>query len=175
MEEETKYRVEAPEEDEEKPGILKPLPDGSRQVTAGRKVPMVNFLGVTMRESHRDVLVLLLIPFLVAVIDANIYAMVVIDVLEDTALYMFTIPALAAIPIGLIIPQTGRALLGAFMTGVFFVIVFLVFLTSPVSLTDISFGDFFISGLIISMIYLLFVIFASLLGTLGGIIIREFF
>jgi hypothetical protein len=175
MEEETKYRVEDPEEDKEKPGIMKPLPDPSRGDIPGRKVPIVKFLGITMRESRRDLLVLLLIPLLVAIIDANIYALVVIDVLEDTAFYVFTIPALAAIPIGLIIPQTGRALLGAFMAGVFFVVVFLLFLTSPSFMTSTPFGDFFISGMIISMIYLLFVIFASLIGTLVGIIIREFF
>lgn len=178
---EERYRVEEPEEETEEPkGFLRPLPKADEPAevvqVGGKKVPIVNFLGFKMREDRRDLLVMFLIPIFTAIIDANMYSLVVVDILEESALYMFVVPILAAIPIGLVVSNTSRALFSALFAAVFFVFFFMLFLVSPVFIAPVyDPASFFISGLVVSSIYILFVILASLLGTLFGSIIREFF
>ncbi|MHA1959454.1 MAG: hypothetical protein ACW99U_04450 [Candidatus Thorarchaeota archaeon] len=177
---EEKYRVEETSETEEqKLGILKPLPSAEGpdniEVIDGRSVPMVRFLGIRMRESRKDLLVMFLVPLMIAIVDANIYGLVVTDVLEESAIYLFVFPLIAAIPVGLVIPQTSRALFGAFMTALFFVGFFFLFLASPAFIApDLDAGSFIVSGFVLASIYLLFVITASLVGTMIGVITREF-
>ncbi len=177
MAEEDRYRVEAPddEQEKEKKGLFRPLPTTETKVP-GKGVPMVRFLGIEMQERHRDILLVIMMPILVGIIDAAVYAQVVIDVFPDDALFVFVIPMLAAVPVGLTIPQAGRALLSAFVSAVAFVCFFLLFLITPGLLVpEVGIGEFLVSGGVVSAIYFLFVVMASLLGTLIGIIAREFF
>ncbi|TFF95206.1 hypothetical protein EU546_03715 [Candidatus Thorarchaeota archaeon] len=177
MPEEDRYRVEEPDEEEkrEKRGLLRPLPEVQRR-TSRTGVPMVRFLGIEMQEDHRDILVALLMPVLVGLIDASIYAQIIIDVFTDEALFVFFLPMLAAIPIGLTIPQAGRALLSAFLTAIAFVVFFLLFLITPGLLVpEVGIGEFLVSGGVVSAIYFLFVVLASMLGSVIGIVMREFF
>jgi len=177
MAEESKYRVETPEEDEEteKKGFLRPLPSAPAPVASDGSGPITTFLGITMREKVRDMLVLLLIPALVAIIDVNIYASVVIGVLPDSTIYLFVLPALAAITVGLTAGQTSQALIGAIITTVFFAIILLIFLVSPgIVAPEIGIGAFFISGMVLTAIYVLFIMLASMLGALFGSLLREF-
>ncbi|UCE11192.1 MAG: hypothetical protein JSW61_04445 [Candidatus Thorarchaeota archaeon] len=177
---EEKYRVEeTSESEEERTGILKPLPTAEGpdniEMIKGRAVPIVKFLGIRMRESRKDILVMILIPLLIAIVDVNLYALVVVDVLEESSLYMFAVPLLAAIPIGLVVPQTSRALFSAFMTAVFFMTFFLLFMASPALIApELDASSFIISGLVVASIYLLFIIVASLVGTFIGAVAREF-
>ncbi|TFG10261.1 hypothetical protein EU538_02485 [Candidatus Thorarchaeota archaeon] len=177
MSEEDRYRVESPEEEEkkEKRGLLRPLPKVEQQTTS-KGVPIVNFLGLKMEENRRDLLVSILMPILVAIIDASIYAQIIIDVFTDEALFVFFLPMLAAIPIGLTVPQAGKALLSGFLAAIFFVVFFLLFLITPGLLVpEVGIGEFLVSGGVVSAIYFLFVVMASLLGVVIGIVIREFF
>ena len=104
MDEETKYRVEDPDQvEDEQPGIMKPLPPApeARRGKGKRSVPMVKFLRVTMKETSRDNLPFIMVPLLVGLMDANIYSWIVISVLEESSTYMFILPLFAAIPVGL--------------------------------------------------------------------------
>jgi len=177
MAEESKYRVETPEEDEEpeKKGFLRPLPSAPAPVSSDGSGPITNFLGITMREKVRDIIVLLLIPALVAIIDVNIYSNVMIGNLPDSTIYLFVLPALAAIPVGLTAGHTSHALIGAIITSLFFAITFLIFLMSPgIVAPEIGIGAFFISGMVLTSIYVLFIVLASMLGSLFGSLLREF-
>jgi hypothetical protein len=177
MSDETKYRTEPSEEDEsEKVGLFRPLPAAPTNVLPGKVHPIVKFLGISMRENRRDLLVLFLVPLLAAIIDANVYAAVVIDILGDNIVYMFGIPALAAIPIGLTASQASRGLIGAILAAVFLAIIFLMFLVSPALVSpQQDIGSYFVAGMGLVTIYFLFSVFASLLGSFIGILIREFF
>jgi hypothetical protein len=173
-EDESKIRVEEPTNDEEKRGLLRPLP-GSQPAATSRGVPIVKFLGITMTENKRDYLVAILTPFLVAVVDTALYALVVIDALPEDALYMFALPVLMSITVGLVVPQTSKAVLSAFLTGVFFLALFVLFLVAPgFAVPEVGIGDFFFAGMVLGSIYFLFVVFASFVGTLVGVVLREF-
>ncbi|MFW9907833.1 MAG: hypothetical protein ACFFEF_04600 [Candidatus Thorarchaeota archaeon] len=179
MNEETKYRVETPDEDEqtEKKGFLRPLPQvAEKQSKTGPGGPVTKILGLTMLEKRKDILVLILMPLLAALIDANIFGMIIIHTLPESTIYMFLIPMFASIPIGLMAGRTSHALFGGILAGFFFVLVFLLFLITPAFIApDLLIGEFFFSGLVISSVYFLFVVFASLLGSLVGAVAREFF
>lgn len=176
MSDEDRYRTESARDDKsEKVGLLRPLPTSPGSTPGRRPSPVVRFLGVSMRESRRDLLVLLLIPFLIAIVDASVYAAVVVGVLPTNALYMFGIPALAAIIIGLTASQMSHGLIGAIVTALFFAILFLIFLVSPALLSpggDV--GGFFLAGMSLITVYFLLVILSSFVGSFIGIIIREF-
>jgi hypothetical protein len=176
MSDETKYRTEPPEQDEsEKTGLLRPLPTAPTSVRPAKVHPIVNFLGISMRENRRDLLVLFLVPLLAAIIDANVYAAVVIGILDDSVVYIFGIPALTAIPIGLTSSQASRALIGAILAALFLAIIFLMFLMSPALLSfQQDIGSYFVSGMLLVIIYSILSVFASLLGSFIGILIREF-
>lgn len=177
MAEESKYRVETPDEDEEpeKKGFLRPLPSAPAPVASDGTGPITVFLGITMREKVRDMLVLILIPALVAVIDVNIYASVMIGNLPDSTIYLFALPALAAIPVGLTAGHTSHALIGGIITSIFFAITLLLFLISPgIVAPEMGIGSFFISGMMLTAIYVLFIVLASMLGALLGSLLREF-
>ncbi len=173
-EDESKIRVEEPRKDEEKRGLLKPLPSTEPAATS-HGVPRVKFLGITMIEKKRDLLVAILMPFLVAIVDTSLYALVVINVLPDDALYIFALPALMSITIGLVVSQASKAALSAFLTAVFFLALFVLFLVAPgFAVPEVGIGDFFFAGMVLGAIYFLFVVFASLVGTLVGVVLREF-
>ena len=177
MDEESKYRIESDDDDEtEKKGFFRPLPSVEEKVTIkGKSGPVTTFLGITMLEKYRDLIVFLLIPALVALIDANIYSMVMLHTLEESMIYLFVIPAIAAIPIGLTAGQTGHALLSGIVTAFFFAVFFMLYLISPgIAAPEIGIGTFFISGGVVTAVYFLFVIMASLLGSLVGALVREF-
>ncbi|MCK5152067.1 MAG: hypothetical protein KAQ65_09510 [Candidatus Thorarchaeota archaeon] len=179
MNEETKYRVETPEEDEqqEKKGFFRPLPESTKKVRIkGAKGPITKFLGIKMYEKNRDILVLLALPIFGGLIDANLFGLIIIDFLPAEATYMFLIPILAAIPVGLLAGKTSHALFGGILTGLFFVVFLMFYLVTPAFVApDIPIGEFFVSGMVVAMIYFLFVVFASLLGSLTGGLLREFF
>jgi len=181
MDEEKKYRVEETGEsdrDESIKGFLAPLPESktTRRDRGKRTVPMTKLFGVEMKETTRDWIILVLMPMIAGLIDASIYSLVVVDALLDDTLYLFIIPMIAAIPIGLTIAYASRALLGGILTVLFFAIFMLIFLASPgFFAADLSPFDYMFASGVFLAIYSLFIIFASLLGTLVGIIIREFF
>lgn len=176
MSDEDKYRTEPSGEDEsEKVGLLRPLPSTSPGRPSSKAHPVVRFLGITMSESRRDLLVLFLIPFLVAIIDASVYAAVVIGVFVTNPLYMFGVPVLAAISIGLTASQMSRALIGAILTALFFAVIFVLFLTSPALLSPgEDLASFLVAALSVMTVYFVLVIFSSFIGCFIGIIIREF-
>ncbi len=179
MDEETKYRVEDPDQvEDEQPGIMKPLPPApeARRGKGKRSVPMVKFLRVTMKETSRDNLLFIMVPLLVGLMDANIYSWIVISVLKESSTYMFILPLFAAIPVGLLMPTAGRAIGGAILAAIFFAIFIMVFLVAPgFFIQSVDIGDFFISAGVLTSIYILFVTFSSLLGSIIGMLLREFF
>ena len=179
MNEGTKYRVEDPDQDEDaQPGIMKPLPSDPEAHSGGRKRsgPMVKFLGMTMKETRRDNLLFIMVPLLVGLMDANIYSWIVVSILEESSIYMLALPILAAIPVGLLIPSAGKAIGGALLTSVFFAIFIMAFLVAPgVYTQSVAIGEFFMSAAFLTSVYIFFVAFASLLGSIIGILLREFF
>ena len=180
MDEETKIRTEAPDETdtEEIIGIAKPLPvspESIRKKTKG-KYPIVKFLGISMRENRRDLLIMILIPAIIGLADANIFSLVTLGVFPNTAVYIFVLPMLAAIPAGLVIRQSGRALFSAFVTSIFFILFYILFLSSPALFYPIfDMGTLIVSGGAFSIVFFIIGTVASLLGVLIGLLLREFF
>lgn len=179
MDEETKYRVESADDDveKEKTGFLRPLPEPKQQpLRKGKKGAITTLLGFKMYERNRDILVLLLVPLMVGLIDANIFGLIIIDVLPDSVMYIFVLPLIAALPIGLLAGKTSHGLIGGILAGIFFVVWFMLFLISPAFIDpELLLGEFAVSGLVVSSIYFLFVVFGSLMGGLIGAVAREFF
>ncbi len=182
MDEEIKYRVEKEDEPETKTTkrksvFFEPLPESKKAVIGeGKNKAITTLLGITMYERTRDILVLILVPLSVALIDANLYALVVIDVLPDSTIYLFVLPALAAIPIGLTAGKTSHGAIGGIVCTVFFLIFLELFFITPAFMApDAPFGEFVLAGLWINFVYMFFLVFASLLGSLVGTLLREFF
>ena len=179
MDEETKYRVESEDqqEEKEKTGFLRPLPEPEQKLQKkGKGGAITTLLGFQIYERNRDILVLLIVPLMVGLIDANIFGLIIIDALNDSAIYIFVLPLIAAIPIGLVAGKTSHGLIGGILAGFFFVIWLMLFLISPALIApDLLLAEFAITGLFVSLIYFLFVVFASLLGALIGAVAREFF
>ncbi|MHA1929211.1 MAG: hypothetical protein ACTSV2_11615 [Candidatus Thorarchaeota archaeon] len=177
MDEETKYRVESDDDEEtEKKGFFRPLPEAETETRGkGKTGAMTTFLGISMLEKNRDLIILILIPAIVGLIDANIYSLVMMHKLTDSTIFLFVLPALAAIPIGLTAGQTSHALISGMITAVFFMVFFMLFVISPSFIAPENvIGDFFVSGIVVTSVYFLFVILASLLGALLGALVREF-
>lgn len=179
MDEETKYRVEEPSQDEDdRPGIMKPLPQApeSRRDRKKRPVPIVTFLGMTMKETSRDNLLFIIVPLLVGLIDANIFSWIIVSILEESSIYMFLLPLFAAIPVGLMMPNTGRTLGGALLVPVFFGIFIVAFLIAPSIYSQSGdIGYYIMNALVVTSVYLIFVTLSSLLGSIAGMLLREFF
>jgi hypothetical protein len=179
MEDESKFRVEAPEEQEkEKTGFFRPLPESTKPTTSrkGKVEPIVKLLGISMTEGRRDLIVMLLMPLLAGLIDASVYSEIMVLRVEPTGLYTFVIPLLAAIPVGLVVGKTSQSLIAALLTTIFFMAFLVLFLVSPALVWPaFDLGQFFISGMVIAAVYLLLVVLASLMGALIGAVIREFF
>ena len=161
MNEETKYRVETPDEEDqqEKKGFFRPLPESTQQrQLKGAKGPITKLLGITMYERNRDLLILFLLPIFGGVVDANIYGLIIIDFLPAEATYMFLIPLLAAIPVGLMAGKTSHALFGGILKAFFFVVFLMLYLISPAFIAyDVPIGEFFVSGMVVASVYFLFV------------------
>lgn len=180
MADEEKYRVEPQEveEQEEKKGFFRPLPQPEqkhRSTDGKRPQPVVRLLGISMYERHRDILLIVLMPVLTGLIDTAIYSFVTISAVETNATYMFLFPALAAIPIGLVVSETGPALVSGFLSAIFFMVFFVTFLTSPgIMLPELGIGDFIISGIALAVGSFIFVVVASILGVVIGTVVREF-
>lgn len=181
MTNEEKYRLEDPDKEEdklvEKKGLFRPLPQSVQNVRAknGKAQPIVKFLGISMHEKNRDIIVLILMPMLTAIINVSILSFVTLSLVERTAVFLFLLPTIAAIPIGLVIAETGPALIGGFLSSIFFLIFFVFFLTSPVFyVPDLGLANFIISGIALSVAYFLLIVVAGLLGSVIGTIIREF-
>ena len=181
MADEERYRLEEPEQveepEEEKKGLFRPLPKSETKIRVkdGKAQPIVKFLGISMYEKNRDILVLLLMPMLTGLINSSVYSYVTLSLVPSTAEYLFYIPVLAAIPIGLVIAETGPALIGGFLSALFFFIFFILFLTTPAFFTpELGVAEFLVSGIALSVGYFLFVIVAGLLGSVIGTILREF-
>jgi len=183
MANEEKYRVETPEDEpeekEEKKGLFRPLPTREEPKYVdkdGRPQPIVKVLGISMPEKRKDLLMLILIPALVGLIDATIYSYVITAQVGSSATYLFFIPALVAIPIGLTSSEAGNGLIGGFLGAVFFLVFLITFLTSPAILVpELGIGNFIMSGFAISIAYFILLTLATLLGSVIGVIIREFF
>jgi len=181
MTDEKKYRIEDPEEEgevaKEKKGLFRPLPTSEvkTQVKDGKAQPIVKFLGISMYEKNRDILVLILMPMFTGLINSAIYSFVTLSIVPSSAEYMFYLPVVAAIPIGLVISETGPALIGGFLSSLFFFVFFILFLTTPALVTpELGIANFLVSGIALSVGYFLFIIVAGLLGAVIGTIIREF-
>ncbi|MBY8996341.1 MAG: hypothetical protein KGD60_01325 [Candidatus Thorarchaeota archaeon] len=182
MANEEKYRTETPEEDEEpeeKKGLRRPLPTREEPKYIdkdGRPQPIVKLLGVRMREKRKDLLMLLLIPAFVGIIDTMIYSFVVTATWENSSTFLFFIPVIVAIPIGLTSADVGRALIGGFLGAMFFVIFFITFLSTPgILVPELGIGNFIISAIALSLAYFILMTTATLLGAVIGAIMREFF
>jgi hypothetical protein len=181
MADEEKYRVEAPEEEEqkEKKGFFRPLPQVEREFKTAlgkHPQPVVKLLGISMFEKNRDLLLIILMPLLTAIIDTAIYSFVTMSIWENSATNLFFIPALAAVPVGLVISETGRALTGGFLSAIFFMILFVLFLMTPALMVpQLGISNFLISGIALTVGYFVFVMVASLLGAVIGTVLREFF
>ena len=180
MTNEEKFRLEDPEEEEpveEKKGLFRPLPktETKTRVKDGRPQPVVKFLGISMFEKRRDILVIILMPMLTAIINTSIFSFVTLSLVEGSATYLFYLPVVAAIPIGLVIAETGPALVGGFLSSIFFLIFFVFFLTTPAFFApELGVSNFLISGIALSVAYYLFIVVAGLLGAVIGTIMREF-
>ncbi len=114
MSDEEKFRIEEPEEKDtaqEKKGLYRPLPkvEKKTKMKDGKAQPIVKFLGISMFEKNRDILVLILMPILTAIINTSIYSFVTLSLWEDSSTYLFFVPVIVAIPIGLVIAETGPA------------------------------------------------------------------
>ncbi len=178
MDEETKYRVEDPGQvDDEQPSIMKPLPPAPKAHRERRKrpVPIIKFLGVTMKETSRDNLLFIMVPLLVGLMDANIYSWIIVGILEESSIYMFVLPLFAAIPVGLLMPNIGRAIGGAILASIFFATFVVAFFIAPGFYSQSgNIGDFLMSAAVVTMVYVVFVSLASLLGSIVGMLLREF-
>ncbi len=182
MANEEKYRVETPEEEEkpeEKKGLLKPLPTREEPQYIdkdGRPQPIVKVLGVSMPEKRKDLLMMTLIPALVGLIDTTIYSFIITGTFESSATYLFFVPIIVAIPIGLTAAEAGRALVSSLFGAIFFMIFFIIFLASPgLYVPELGIGSFLLSALTLSIAYFILIIVSTFLGTVFGVIIREFF
>ncbi len=180
MEDESKFRVEAPEEEEkEKKGLFRPLPETAPSPTVtikGKVEPIVKLLGISMTEKRRDLIVMILMPLLVGLIDAAMYSEIMVLRIEAAAFYTFVIPMIAAIPVGLVVGRTSQSLIAALLTTLFFMAFLVLFLVSPALVWPaFDVGQFFLSGMVIAAVYVLLVVLASLMGALIGAVIREFF
>ena len=180
MADEEKFRLEEPEQEtepEEKKGLYRPLPKTEQEVRAkeGKAQPVVKFLGISMYEKNRDILVIILMPILTALINVTIYSFVTLHLWENSATFIFFLPVIVSIPIGLVITETGPALISGFLSAIFFVVFFILFLTSPALITpELGIGNYFASAVMLSVAYIIFVIVAGLLGSVIGTILREF-
>lgn len=179
MTDEEKYRTEEPDEEpEEKKGFFRPLPEAEKPKYVdkdGRPQPIVKLLGFSMRERTRDKLLLVLIPALVGFMNTTIYSMIITNQLESAAMYLFFIPIIVAIPIGLTAADAGRALLGGFFGSIFFLLFFIVFLISPgILIPELGIDQFILSAFMISIGYFILIVVANLLGAVIGILLREF-
>ncbi len=180
MVDEEKYRTDAPDEEEheEKKGFFRPLPEREKvqiRVKDGRPQPIVKLLGFSMPEKRRDKLLLILIPALVALINTTLISLVVTNTLEESAMYVFFIPILTTIPIGLTTSGAGQALLGGFLGSIFFFLFFVIFLISPgIAMPELGIGQFILNAISISIVYFILILVATLLGSVIGAILREF-
>jgi len=182
MADEEKIRVDTSEEDdkpEEKKGFLRPLPtreEPQYRKVAGRPQPIVKLLGVSMVEKRRDLLLLIMIPAFVGLIDTAIYSYVFTHGLPADTTYLFFVPIIIAIPIGLTASQAGNALVGGFLGAIFFLIFYITFLSSPgLIVPELGLATFVLNAIALSIVYFILVTVASLLGAVIGIILREFF
>ncbi|MGD9397255.1 MAG: hypothetical protein PVJ05_12560 [Candidatus Thorarchaeota archaeon] len=181
MANEEKVRVETPEEEEkpvERKGLLKPLPTREEPKYTdkdGRPQPIVKLLGLSMPEKRRDLLILILIPALIGIIDTTLFSYVFTHTLPTDATYVFFIPIIIAIPIGLTASEAGNALMGGFLGAVFFFLFFVTFLSSPgLIIPDLGLGTFVFNAIALSIVYFVLVALATLFGTIIGVILREF-
>lgn len=181
MTDEEKYRIETPEEEEEpeeKKGFFRPLPEKEQPKYTdkdGRPQPIVHLLGISMREKTRDNLIIILIPALVAFINTTIYSFVITNRLENSATYLFIIPIVVAIPIGLTAADAGQALMGGVIGAIFFLLFFIIFLSSPgIMIPEIGIDQFVLSAIMVSIVYFILNVVATLLGSVIGLILREF-
>jgi hypothetical protein len=179
MSDDEKIRTETPDEEpEEKKGFFRPLPkteEKKRVGKNGRPQPIVKLLGVSMAERTRDRLMLILIPALVAFMNTSIYSMIVTNQFVSDATYLFFVPIIVAIPIGLTAADAGRALMGGFFASIFFLIFFIGFLVSPgILIPELGVDQFIFSAFLLTVGYFILIVVANLIGAVIGILLREF-
>ena len=180
MADEEKIRTETPdEEQEEKKGFFRPLPEAEvkkRVGKNGRPQPIVKLLGLSMAEKTRDRLLLILIPALVAFVNTTIYSMIITNQISSDSTYLFFVPIIIAIPIGLTAVDAGKALTGGFFAAIFFLFFFIFFLISPgLFIPELGVDQFVFSAFMITVGYFILIVVANLLGAVIGILLREFF
>ena len=176
---EEKYRVEPADEHEDRhvpSAFLRPLPEARDQAHTGRTgTPYVRFFGREMPEYRRDLIVALLVPLFAALVDAAVVALVFIEVLDDNALYTFVVPLLAAVPLGLSQERMQFALLSAFLTVLYFGLLMVLFFVSPAFVVPGSnLVEYLTPAFVVSAVYGMFAVVASVLGAFLGMVIREF-
>ena len=119
---------------------------------------------------------LVLIPLLVGLIDTMVYSFVVTVRWENTATYLFFLPVIIAIPIGLTSSEAGHALVGGFLGAIFFLVFFVTFLAMPgIIVPALGLSSFLISGIALASVYFILVVMATLVGSVVGLLMREFF
>jgi uncharacterized membrane protein YozB (DUF420 family) len=184
MADQEKIRVETPEEEEEeeedqKTGLFRPLPtrDERKYVRIGnRPQPIVKLLGISMPEKRKDLLILILIPALVALIDTTIFSFVVTGQVQNSVAFLFLLPTVAAIPIGLTSSEASNSLGGAFIADLFFLLFLVAFLSYPSFIVPtLGIGSTIVVSIGISIGYFILMILATFLGAIIGIIAHEFF
>ena len=184
MADEEKIRVEAPEEEEEeeedqKKGLFRPLPTREKRKytkNGHRPQPIVKLLGISMPEKTRDRLMLILIPALVALVDTSIFSFVITAQVQSSTIYLFLMPAIIAIPIGLTSSEASNSLVGAFIADLFFLLFIVTFLSYPSFIAPtLGVGSTIVTSIAVSIGYFLLMIIATFLGSIIGIIVREFF
>ena len=182
MAEQEKIRVEAPEEEEEeadqKRGLFRPLPtrDERKYVRVGnRPQPIVKLLGISMPEKRKDLLLVILIPALVALIDTSVFSFVMTGQVQNSVAFLFFLPAIAAIPIGLTSSEASNSLVGAFVADLFFLLFIVAFLSYPSFIVpSLGIGSTIVASIGIAIGYFILIIIATFLGSIVGIIAHEF-
>ena len=184
MADQEKIRVETPEEEEEeeadqKKGLFRPLPtiDERKYVRIGnRPQPIVKLLGISMPEKRKDLLMLILIPALVALVDTSIFSFVITGQIQNSVAFLFVLPAIAAIPIGLTSSEASNSLVGAFIADLFFFLFIVAFLSYPSFVAPtLGVGSTIVASIALSIGYFILMILATFLGSIIGIIVHEFF
>ena len=174
MNDEDDYRLVKPEDDETEYGIAKPLPPPKPR---SKVEPIVNFLGISMREARRNWLVMVLTPFLAAVIECSFLANQIVFYGElNTGIFLVLCIALA-IPVGIMQPTSSRALTSGVLNSVFLCFISMLFMISPALFapTVAPLDEFVLMSMVFMLGYFALSIPFSIIGVYFGHIIREIF
>lgn len=176
MTEEEKYRVEHPDDVKTEHGLAKPLPHSQETTESkGRATPIVAFLGISMRESMRDWVVMVFTPFLAAVIETAILAYQIVFFQELNAGIFLIVCVALALPVGIIQPTSSRALTSGVLNAMFLCLCSMLFIASPALFAPsvVPLDEFLLMSTVFMLGYFALAIPSCILGSYMGHIIRE--